>query len=175
MRDPKNKAADRQSILAAKLKSVTEQFNTEQRACTKDEDDVAETNAQLMSKNKDLQASVSFVMRNCQEADAAENEVGETIGIVTQIEVVNRLYSSYFKQITEYNRQEKIYEQSKITFERESSRIVSLISQYNSRIETASKTITTLKEKIKTIETSTTTTTTVTTTQITKIKTLIKQ
>lgn len=54
MRDPKNKEPSRQNILAAKLKSVTETFNTEQRACTKDEDDVAETNAQLMSKNKDL-------------------------------------------------------------------------------------------------------------------------
>ena len=106
-------------------------------------------------------------MRNCQEADAADAEVGETIGIVTQIEVVNRLYNSYFKQITEYNRQEKIYEQSRITFERESSRITSLISQYNSRIETAQKTIATLKEKIKTIESSTSTSTTTTTTTTT--------
>jgi DNA repair exonuclease SbcCD ATPase subunit len=159
-----NLAARMLCLSAALWKSVTQQFNTEQRACTKDEDDVAETNAQLMAKNKDLQASVSFVMRNCQEADAAENEVGETIGIVTQIEVVNRLYNSYFKQITEYNRQEKIYEQSRITFERESSRITSLISQYNSRIETAQKTIATLKEKIKTIESSTSTSTTTTTT-----------
>lgn len=52
-----------------------------------------------MSKNDEINKLMKFVAQNCAEADSAENEVGEVINTVTQIEVVNRLYVQYSKYI----------------------------------------------------------------------------
>lgn len=93
--------------MAQRLQSVTSRFNTEQKLCTEDEDNVDETNRELGEKNKELAESINFVMVHCQQADAAENEVAEKIDTVTQVEVVNRLYQQYNSLMGQYSQQEK--------------------------------------------------------------------
>jgi chromosome segregation ATPase len=161
--------------LTLKLKSLQAGIENESKKCTDDEEDTEGMFKKIQGKNDEVAELVKFVQQACAEAGQTEEEVAQTIGIITQIEVVNRLYNIYIKTVQALGNQEKLWEQQKATYERERSRITTLLQETKRRIQVAEQTIITLKTQEKEITTKTTTKTTVITEQVTKIKVLIKQ
>jgi len=75
------------------------------------------------------------------EALQAEGEVNDVITMITQVEVTRRMYYRYTRYVQYLQRQEKIYEQNKLIYERERRRISILIEQHHRRVETAKITL----------------------------------
>jgi len=157
------------------LKALQLSIETEGKKCTDDEEDTDGMFKKIQGKNDEVGELLRFVQKACAEAGQSEEEVAQTIGIITQIEVVNRLYNIYIRSVQMLGNQEKLWEQQKNTYERERSRISTLVQEIRRRISVAEQTIITLKTQQKEITSKTTTTTTTITEQITKIKILITQ
>lgn len=89
------------------------------KKCSDDEENVEEMFKKIQGKNDEVAELVKFVQQACAEAGQSEDEVSQTIAIVTQIEVVNRLYNKYIQSVQALGHQEKLWEQQKASYERE--------------------------------------------------------
>jgi hypothetical protein len=78
-----------------KVKALQLAMENESKKCADDEEQVEGMFKKITNKNDEVAELVKFVQQACAEASASEDEVSQTIGIITQIEVVNRLYNVY--------------------------------------------------------------------------------
>merc|ERR1711981_179087 len=124
-------------------------------------------------KTKEVDGMVKFVGQACAEATQSEEEVSQTIGIITQIEVVNRLYTVYTDTVASLTNQEKLWDMQKASYERERARVSTLLQETKRRISTAETTITTLKTQQKELEGKKDAKESTVKEQVTKIKVLV--
>jgi len=164
--------------LTMKLKALQLAMENETKKCADDEEDVEGMHKKVQARRLEVDDLVKFVGQTCAEANQSEDEVSQTIGIITQIEVVNRLYNVYIGAVQSLGAQEKLWDQKKSLYERERARVSTMLQETKRRIQVAEQTIVTLKAQSKDITTkgekkdakeSTVTE------QVTKIKVLIKQ
>jgi hypothetical protein len=158
-----------------KLKALQIAIENETKRCTDDEEDVEGMFKKIQGKNDEVAELVKFVQQACAEAGQSEEEVSQTIGIITQIEVVNRLYNKYIQSVQALGNQEKLWDQQKALYERERARVTTLLQETKRRIQVAEQTIVTLKTQQKEITSKTVSKETIITEQVTKIKVLITQ
>ena len=131
--------------LTMKLKALQLAMENEGKKCSADEEDVETMYKKIQGKSDEVEDLVKFVGQACAEASQAEDEVSQTIGIITQIEVVNRLYGTYINAVQALGNQEKLNDQKKALYERERARVSTLLQETKRRIQTAESTIVTLK------------------------------
>jgi len=166
------------SELTMKLKALQLAMENETKKCADDEEDVEGMHKKIQARRLEVDELVKFVGQTCAEANQSEDEVSQTIGIITQIEVVNRLYNVYIGSVQALGAQEKLWDQKKSLYERERARVSSMLQETKRRIQVAEQTIVTLKTQQKDItakgEKKDAKEATVTE-QVTKIKVLIKQ
>jgi DNA repair exonuclease SbcCD ATPase subunit len=143
------KDASKFQELTLKLKSLQLQLENEGKKCNDDEEDVQGMFKKIQAKNDEVEELVKFVQGACAEAGQSEDEVAQTIQIITQIEVVNRLYNIYTRSVQALGNQEKLWEQTKQTYERERMRISGILSEIKRKIQVATSTITTLESQKK--------------------------
>lgn len=105
--------------LTLKLKALQLALDNSAKKCSDDEENVEEMFKKIQGKNDEVAELVKFVQQACAEAGQSEDEVSQTIAIVTQIEVVNRLYNKYIQSVQALGHQEKLWEQQKASYERE--------------------------------------------------------
>ena len=103
--------------LTLKLKALQIQLEQEGKKCQADEEAVEAEQTKIAAKNDEVNDLVKFVNSACSEAGQAEEEVTSTIGIVTQIEVVNRLYNIYADSVAALGRTEKAFEDRKSLYQ----------------------------------------------------------
>jgi len=161
--------------LTLKMKALQLAIETETKKCTDDEDDVEIAFKKITGKEDEVGELVKFVGSACKEATQSEEEVASTIAIITQIEVVNRLYALYIRSVSAVGTQDKTHDQQKATYDRERARISTILQETKRRIQVAEQTIITLKAQSKEISSKATTKATTVTEQVTKIKILITQ
>ena len=138
--------------LTMKLKALQLSMENEGKECNDDEEDVEGMFKKITSKKDEVGELVKFVQGSCAEASDSEGEVSLTIGIVTQIEVVNRLYEKYMEGVASLSNQEKLWKQRSAIYERERARVSTLIQETKRRISTAEGTIVRLKTQEKDLE-----------------------
>jgi len=164
--------------LTMKLKALQLAMENETKKCADDEEDVEGMHKKVQSRRMEVDDLVKFVGQTCAEANQSEEEVSQTIGIITQIEVVNRLYNVYIGAVQSLGAQEKLWDQKKSLYERERARVSTMLQETKRRIQVAEQTIVTLKAQQKDITTKgekKEAKETTVTEQVTKIKVLIKQ
>jgi chromosome segregation ATPase len=132
--------------LSLKLKALQLAMENEGKKCTDDEEDEAAMRKKITGKKDEVAELVKFVKQACAEATQSEEEVAQTIGIITQIEVVNRLYDVYIKSVQALGAQERLWDQQRAVYEAERARVGSLLQETRRRIQVAEQTIVTLKE-----------------------------
>lgn len=103
--------------LTLKLKALQLQLEQEGKLCNQDEENVEAGQRKIAAKNDEVNSLVKFVNSACQDAAQAEEEVQSTIGIVTQIEVVNRLYNIYAESVAAMGRTEQASEDKKSLYQ----------------------------------------------------------
>merc|ERR1711937_757179 len=135
--------------LSLKLKALQLAMENEGKKCTDDEEDEAGMRRKITAKKDEVAELVKFVKQACAEATQSEDEVAQTIGIITQIEVVNRLYDVYIKSVQALGAQERLWDQQRAVYEAERARVGSLLQEARRRIQVAEQTIVTLKEQEK--------------------------
>jgi chromosome segregation ATPase len=131
--------------LTLKLKALQLALDNEAKKCTSEEDGIEGKFKKITAKNDQVADLIKFVNQACEEARQAEEEVAHTITIITQIEVVNRLYTIYIETVQALGAVEKAFESKKAGFERERARLTSQITERKKRVSVAEATITTLK------------------------------
>lgn len=99
---PINKDASRQTEIGNRLHNLENQLQNEKANCELDEKNVGEKQTAITTKQSELQEMVKYVNHYCADAGTAEQEVQEVIAVITQIEVVNRLYTSYVTLINQW-------------------------------------------------------------------------
>ena len=99
-------------------------MENEGKKCTDDEEDEAGMRKKITAKKDEVGKLVKFVKQACAEATQSEDEVAQTIGIITQIEVVNRLYDVYIKSVQALGAQERLWDQQRAVYEAERARVV---------------------------------------------------
>merc|ERR1711934_1032923 len=129
----------------------------------------------ITGKKDEVAELVKFVKQACAEATQSEEEVAQTIGIITQIEVVNRLYDVYIKSVQALGAQERLWDQQRAVYEAERARVGSLLQETKRRIQVAEQTIVTLKEQEKEAKAKPPAKEAAAKEQETKIKTLVGQ
>ena len=135
--------------LSLKLKALQLAMENEGKKCNDDEEDEAGMRKKITGKRDEVGELVKFVKQACAEATQSEEEVAQTIGIITQIEVVNRLYDVYVKTVQALGAQERLWDQQRAVYEAERARVGSLLQETKRRIQVAEQTIVTLKEQAK--------------------------
>jgi predicted nucleic acid-binding Zn-ribbon protein len=161
--------------LTMKLKALQLAMDNETKKCSVDEEDVEAMFKKIQGKSDEVEDLVKFVGQACAEASQSEDEVAQTIGIITQIEVVNRLYGTYINSVQALGNQEKLNDQKKAMYERERARVSTLLQETKRRIQTAESTIVTLNTQEKELSSKSTAKETTIKEQVTKIKVLITQ
>lgn len=105
--------------LSLKLKALQLALENESKKCNDDEENTEGMFNKIQGKNDEVKELVKFVQEACAEAGQSEEEVASTVGIITQIEVVNRLYSVYIKSVEALGANEKAWDQQMKNYDRE--------------------------------------------------------
>ena len=157
------------------MKALQLAMENEGKKCNDDEEDEAGMRKKVTGKKDEVAELVKFVKQACAEATQSEEEVAQTIGIITQIEVVNRLFDVYTKSVQALGSQERLWDQQKAVYEAERARVGSHLQETKRRIQVAEQTIVTLKTQEKEAKAKPAAKEAVAKEQDTKIKTLIEQ
>jgi len=96
--------------LTLKLKALQLTLDNGAKKCNEGEEELEKMFKKIENKGDEVKDLVAFVTTTCAEASQAEDEVKTTIQIITEIEVVNRLYRKYIQSVQDLASQEKLME-----------------------------------------------------------------